>query len=174
MKIRILLSVAILLCSASAFAQQQGDIAHTPESCVLGGELPMMMVSTADDGLLRAYFRRLGTIDWCSVDGQNLGKASNVIFPRFDAGTDIEYYFIVLKGKQVVAKSAQIYRTRSLQRCNAPFARHAINLVMECLPPGQNPIASALNAGFHTQSTDPGNPRVQSPERPERARATRP
>jgi len=170
MKTRILLSVAILLCSAATLsAQQQGNIIHTPDGCVLGSELPMMMVSTADDGLLRAYFRRLGTIDWCSVDGRNLGKASNVIFPRFSIGTDLEYYFVVLKGKQVVAKSPVIYRTRALIRCDAPFARHAVNLVMECLPPGQNPIATALNSGFQTQDTTPGKPRVQSPEKPDQA-----
>lgn len=169
MKIRILLSAAILLCGASAFAQQQGVIAHTPQGCVLSGELPMMFVSTVDDGLLRAYFRRLGTIDWCSVDGKNLGKASNVIFPHFDNGTDIEYYFVVLKGRQVVAKSPEIYKSKSTLECKAPFARHAINLVMECLPPGQNPGATALNAGFKTQSINDGKPRVQSPEKPEQA-----
>ena len=170
MKSRILLSIAILLCSAATVsAQQQGTIIHTPEGCVLGGELPMMMVTTADDGLLRAYFRRLGTIDWCSVDGHNLGKASNVIFPRFSIGTDLEYYFVVLKGKQVVAKSPVIYRTRAMQHCDAPFARHAINLVMECLPPGQNSIATALNSGFHAQDTTPGKPRVQSPEKPDQS-----
>ena len=174
MKTRILVSVVSLLCATGAFAQQQGTIEHTPEACVLGGELPMMMVVTADDGLLRAYFRRLGTIDWCSVDGINLGKASNVILPRFDVGTDIEYYFVVLRGKQVVAKSPQIYRTKALLHCDSPFARHAINLVMECLPPGQNPIATAMNAGFHTKPTDDGKPPVQSPEKPERSRVTRP
>jgi len=169
MKIRILLSAVILLCGATVFAQQQGEIAHTPDGCVVGGELPMMMVSTVDDGLLRAYFRRLGTIDWCSVDGKNLGKASNVIFPRFDLGTDIEYYFVVLKGKQVVAKSPKIYKTTSTEKCRAPFARHAINLVMECLPPGQNPAATALNAAFKTGTDTNGKPRVQSPERREQS-----
>ncbi len=167
MRIRILISVAILLCGATAFAQQQGVIDHKPESCILGGEMPMMMVSTVDDGLLRAYFRRLGTIDWCSVDGKNLGKASNVIFPHFDVGYELEYYFVVLKGREVVAKSPQIYRTTATLKCNSAFARHAINLVMECLPPGQNPVATALNAGFKTESVTPGKPRVQSPERPE-------
>jgi hypothetical protein len=168
MKIRILLSVALVLCGAASLsAQQQGNISHAPEDCILGGELPMMMVSTADDGVLRAYFRRLGTIDWCSVDGKNLGKASNVILPRFEVGTDIEYYFIVIRGRQVVAKSPVIYRTRAMLRCASPFARHAVNLVMECLPPQQNAIATALNSGFHTQDTTPGKPRVQSPEKPE-------
>ena len=174
MKSRILLSIAILLCSAAAFAQQQGNIEHTPESCILGGELPMMMVQTFDDGLLRAYFRRLGTIDWCSVDGKNLGKASNVVLPRFDVGTDIEYYFVVLRGKQVVAKSPMLYRTKATLHCQTPFARHAINLVMECLPPGQNPVATAMNAGFHTKTTSDDDTRVQSPEKPAHRRVVTP
>jgi hypothetical protein len=169
MKTRILLCAVILLCSGAAFAQQQGDIQHTADSCVLAGELPMMMVGTADDGLLRAYFRRLGTVDWCSVDGKNLGKASNVVFPKFDPGMEFEYYFVVLKGKQVVAKSPQIYRTKALERCATPFARHSAMLVMECLPPGQNPIANALNSGYHTLTTDVKNPRVATPEKPERS-----
>ena len=131
--------------------------------------MPMMMVSTVDDGLLRSYFRRTGTVDWCSVDGKNLGKASNVIMPRFDVGTDIEYYFVVLKGREVIAKSVQIYRTKATEKCQSPFARHAINLTMECLPPGQNPVATALNAGYHTQSTPDDRTPRQSPEKPERA-----
>ena len=168
MRTRILICAALLLVAATASPQQQGTIEHTPEACILGGELPMMMVSTVDDGLLRAYFRRTGTVDWCSVDGKNLGKASNVILPRFDVGTDIEYYFVVLKGRQVVAKSPQIYRTKAMDKCDSPFARHSINLVMECLPPGQNPIASALNSGFQSLKVTPGKPPVQSPEKPER------
>jgi len=168
MRTRILISAAILLVAVTASPQQQGTVEHTPQACVLGGELPMMMVSTVDDGLLRAYFRRTGTVDWCSVDGKNLGKASNVIMPRFDVGTDIEYYFVVLKGRQVIAKSSQIYRTKAADKCQSPFARHAINLTMECLPPGQNPVATAMNAGFQSQSVTPGKPPVQSPERPER------
>src|SRR5262249_13906563 len=82
MRNRILIAATLLLAAVSASPQQQGTIEHTPISCIVGGELPMMMVSTVDDGVLRAYFRRLGTVDWCSVDGKNLGKASNVILPR--------------------------------------------------------------------------------------------
>ena len=170
MRNRIVICAALLLIAANATPQQQGTIEHTAESCILSGELPMMMVSTVDDGLLRAYFRRTGTVDWCSVDGKNLGKASNVILPRFDVGTDIEYYFVVLKGKQVIAKSAQIYRTKAIAKCDSPFARHAINLTMECLPPAQNPLATAMNAGYRTASTTEDHTPRQSPEKPEHGR----
>ena len=167
MKNRIVICAALLLVAVSATPQQQGTIEHASQECIVGGELPMLMVSTVDDGLLRAYFRRLGTIDWCSVDGKNLGKASNVVLPRFMTGTDIEYYFVVLKGKQVIAKSPQIYKTKATDKCESPFARHAINLTMECLPPAQNPVATAMNAGYRTQSTTDDHTRRQSPEKPE-------
>ena len=168
MKVRILVSATALLCAMSLFGQQQGTIDHTAGKCVLSGEMPLMHVSTVDDGQLRAYFRRVGTTDWCSVDGQNLGKASIVIFPRFDAGTEIEYYFVVLRGRQVVAKSPLIYRTRATAQCEADFARHSTALAIDCAAPLANPIASSLNAGYHAQGKPPGKPPVQSPERPER------
>jgi len=168
MKIRIVLSAAILLCGVAAFAQQQGSIEHTAESCILSGEMPIMNVSTADNGVLRAYFRRLGTADWCSVDGKNLGKGSSVTLPSFENGTDLEYYFVVLRGKQVIAKSPEIYRTKAMTRCDSPIARHATIPVMECLPAGQNPVADALNAAYHASKEKPGKPPVGSPERPER------
>jgi hypothetical protein len=166
MKIRILLSAAILLCAAVAFAQQPGTVEHTADECMLGGEMPMMMVQTVDDGLLRGYFRRAGHIDWCSVDGKNLGKASNVILPHFEVGAEIEYYFVVIKGREVIAKSPKIYKTKAQLKCNAPFARHAITLSLECLPPGQNPMANAINAAIKTGTE--GRP-VLSPGKPEDA-----
>jgi hypothetical protein len=168
MRVRILTSAAILLAAVSASPQQQGTIDHKPTACVVSNELPLMTVSTADDGLLRAYFRRSGTTDWCSVDGENHGKASSVVLPRFDAGTEIEYYFVVLRGRQVIAKSPQIYRVKATDKCEAPIARHSASLAMECLPPAQNPIATAMNAGYHAQNENPGKPPVQSPEKPER------
>jgi len=169
MKVRILISAVILLCGATAFAQSQGNILHTPDKCVEAGELPLMNVSTADDGLLRAFFRRVGTTDWCSVDGKNLGRGSSVTLPRFNVDDEFEYYFVVLNGKQVIAKSPQIYRVKATNRCDTPFARHSAMLVMECLPPGANTLANSLNAGYHALSNTPGEPPVQSPEKPERA-----
>ena len=167
---RILIIAALLLVAVTASPQQQGTIEYIPVSCFLSGELPILTVSTADNGLLRAYFRHTGATDWCSVDGQNLGKASSVVLPRFEDGAEIEYYFVVLKGREVIAKSPTIYKTRATQKCEAPFARHSVNLVMECLPATQNPIASALNAGYHAASTTDDKTRRQSPEKPERGR----
>ena len=168
MRFRILVSAALLLVAVSAFPQQQGTIEHTASKCILGNELPKLAVSTVDDGLLRAYFRRTGTTDWCSVDGENHGKESSVILPRFQSGTEIEYYFVILRGRQVVAKSPQIYRVKAMDKCDAPFARHSASLAMECLPPPQNPVANAIYAGYNAKKEKPGKPPVQSPEKPER------
>jgi hypothetical protein len=167
MRNRILISAVLLLVAATATPQQQGTIDFNQPSCFISNELPILSVSTVDSGLLRAYFRRTGATDWCSVDGQNLGKASSVVLPRFENGAEIEYYFVVLKGRQVIAKSATIYKSRATEKCDTPFARHSINLVMECLPASQNPIASALNAGYHAASTTEDKTRKQSPEKPE-------
>jgi hypothetical protein len=166
MKLRILLTLATVLFAASAFAQA-GTIEHTPAGCMLEGEMAIMNVETSDQGLLRAYFRRQGATDWCFVDGQNRGKASNVTLPKFDPNEQIEYYFIILDGKRVIAKSPKIYMARSEHRCDALFARHATMVTLECLPPGTNPISSALNAGYAIKTVIGKDPApVQSPERP--------
>jgi len=163
MKIRILLTLAVAMCAFAAFGVQPGVIDHNPPGCMLQGEMPILQVETADQGLLRAYFRRQGSTDWCFVDGKNLGKVSQVTLPKFDPNESIEYYFIVLDGKRVVAKSPKIYNARNEQHCDAPFARHAIMLTLECLPPGTNP--TSMSAGYAAK-TIIGNP-PQSPEKPE-------
>jgi hypothetical protein len=166
MKLRILLTLAAALFAASAFAQP-GTIEHTPAGCMLEGEMAIMNVETSDQGLLRAYFRRQGSTDWCFVDGQNRGKASNVTLPKFDPNEQIEYYFIILDGKRVIAKSPKIYQARSEHRCDALFARHATMVTLECLPPGTNPISNALSAGYAIKTVIGKDPApVQSPERP--------
>ena len=166
MKLRILLSLATALFAGSLFAQP-GTIEHTPAGCMLEGEMAIMNVDTSDNGLLRAYFRRQGAADWCFVDGQNRGKASTVTLPKFDPNEQIEYYFIVLDGKRIVAKSPKIYTARSEHHCDALFARHATMVTLECLPPGTNPISSALAAAYSIKTVVGKDPTpVQSPEKP--------
>jgi len=170
MKIRIILTLAFVMSAVSALAVQPGTIEHVPPGCMVEGEMAIMSVETADDGILRAYFRRQGATDWCFVDGKNLGKVSQVTLPKFDPNEAIEYYFIVLEGKRVVAKSPRIYNARNEHHCNADFARHAIMLTLECLPPGTNPISNSMSAGYAIKTivgTDP-TPK-QSPERPDQA-----
>jgi hypothetical protein len=163
MKIRILLILAIAMSAVTAFGAQPGTIDHRPPGCMLEGEMPIMQVDVTDQGLLRAYFRRQGSTDWCFVDGKNLGKVSQVTLPKFDPNESIEYYFVVIDGKRIVAKSPEIYNAKNMVRCDAPFARHAIMLTLECLPPGTNPINMA--AGYAAKTIIGGPP--QSPEKPE-------
>lgn len=168
MKTRILITLAAAFVAVSAFAQP-GTIEHTPIGCIMEGEMPIMSVETSDDGILRAYFRRVGATDWCYVDGQNLGKASRVTLPKFDPNEQIEYYFVVLEGKRIVAKSPKIYNARSETHCDAPFARHATMVTLECLQPG-NPLSSAMNAGYAAKTVIGKDPTPkQSPEKPEEA-----
>lgn len=162
---RLLFAAAALLLSTAAFAQKQGTIDYTPDSCIVGDEMPLFRVQTHDDGVLRAYFRRVNTTDWCSVDGQNHNSASTVTLPKFRTGDEIEYYFIVLKGDEVVAKSPKIYRARATDHCDALYNRHALVLTLECLPPAQNPMASSLEAAYATQVK---KPKPASPEKPEK------
>ena len=160
---RLLFAAAALLTCAPVFAQQQGTIDYKPESCIVGDEMPLFRVSTHDDGILRAFFRRVNTTDWCSVDGDNHNANSTVTLPKVVPGDEIEYYFIVLKGDEVVAKSPRIYRARATEHCDAPYNRHALIMTLECLPASQNPLASSLAAAYATQITKPG---PASPERP--------
>jgi hypothetical protein len=166
MKIRLLITLATALIAGSLFAQP-GNIEHTPVGCLLQGEMAIMTVETSDQGLLRAYFRRQGSTDWCYVDGQNRGKASTVTLPKFDPNEQIEYYFVVIDGKRVLAKSPKIYTARNEQRCDTMFARHATMVTLECLPPGTNPISNSLNTAYAVKTVIGKDPApVQSPERP--------
>jgi hypothetical protein len=166
MRIRTLLTLAFAMSALAAFGQP-GVIEHSPPGCMVTGEMAIMSVETSDDGLLRAYFRRQGSTDWCFVDGRNLGKISQVTLPKFDPNEEIEYYFVVLDGKRVVAKSPRIYNARNEPHCEAAYARHAIMLTLECLPPGTNPISSSMAAAYSTPSTIGQDPTPkQSPEKP--------
>jgi hypothetical protein len=170
MRIRILLTLAFAMTAVAALATQPGSIDHTPPGCMVEGEMAIMSVETSDDGLLRAYFRRQGSTDWCFVDGKNLGKVSQVTLPKFDPSEEIEYYFIVIDGKRVVAKSPRIYNARNQPRCEAMFARHAVMQTLECLPPGTNPISNSMSAGYAVKTIIGEDPApTQSPEKPGQA-----
>jgi hypothetical protein len=165
---RILMLLAVLLAAPAALFAQQGTIEHTQPSCVMGGEMPVFTMTTHQDGLLRAYFRRLGTSDWCSVDGQNKGPLSSVTLPKFDTGDEFEYYFVLIDQKRIIAKSPQIYHGKATAFCDTPFTRHATLITMQCLPPEANPVATSMGAGYATKSTYEGKqPMYQSPDRPD-------
>jgi len=157
--------VAVILAAAAvtASAQLQPQIDFTPVSCFRSGEMPVLTVGVDRPGTLRAFFRHVGTTDWCSVDGENRGKVSSILLPEFKNGDDLEYYFVLLQGKQVVAKSPQLYRSAVSNGCDTAFSRHPLQVVMECLP--HNPVAQAVGAGLAMKSTtDNTRPREASPK----------
>lgn len=159
--------VAALLLVAGSLVAQQGTIEHSAPTCIMGGEMPVFSVNVHHNGTLRCYFRRAGATDWCSIDGTNNGALSNVTLPKFETGESVEYYFALIEAKKVIAKSPQIYKTRATAFCENPFARHITLPALECLPPGGNPIATALGAGYATQSTyESQRPPYQSPDKP--------
>ena len=164
--IKLFAGVLLLSSATAVFAQQQGTIDYHPIGCVRGGEMTILQMSVQDSGLLRAYFRRVGATDWCSVDGTNRGPISSLTLPKFDDGDEIEYYFVVINGKQVVAKSPQIYRAKATPSCDANVARHVMSLPMECLPAGSNPIADSMAAGYALASSVGEDPTFASPDRP--------
>ena len=134
MKSRLLAAVA-LACVAwttSTSAEVKNGIEHTVPGCVRGGELPLLQVSTTGKGELRGYFRRINTTDWCSVEGTNDGPLSRVVLPKFENGDEVEYFFILLDGTRVVARSPRIYRVRVNGECETAFARHILRLSLSC------------------------------------------
>ncbi|MDQ3281624.1 MAG: hypothetical protein M3Q69_09440 [Acidobacteriota bacterium] len=138
----------------------------TPVTCIRGGELPLLQVKIDGEGELRSYFRRTNSTDWCSVEGENAGPLSRVVLPKFDAGDEIEYFFVVIDGRRVVARSPHIYRTRVNAECGAAFARHIQTLSLSCGQDAQG-IPSAMGAGYSVNDTlVEGDPTYGSPDRP--------
>ena len=159
------LAVTLLLATTGGAAGRP-SVDFAPVACMRAGELPLLQVRVSGKGELRAYFRRINTTDWCSVEGVNEGPLSRVVLPKFDPGDEIEYFFVLLDGKRVVARSQRIYRSAVNNDCETAWARHVLRLDLNCKedPAG---IPSSLGAGY---TVDPqwvdGDPPYQSPDRP--------
>ncbi len=167
MKTRIVLIALVAVAALTAGAQPQKPVlTFSPISCVKGGELALLQVDVAGEGELRAYFRRVNTTDWCSVEGTNEGPLSRVVLPKFDNGDEIEYFFVLLDGRQVMARSARMYRSRVSANCESPFARHVIKITMNC-GAEENAIPSSIGAGMAlTESLVEGEGPYGSPDSP--------
>jgi len=162
-RIVTLLAAISLLVSGAAFAQPGDILDYKPIDCMLGGESTMLQLNVAKPGELRAYFRHLNSTEWCSVVGTNQGQLSTVVLPKFQVGDEIEYFFVLLYGKRVLAKSPEIYRAKNTSGCDANVARHSTSFTIDCGQsvagmPASNAAAHAL--GFGAPPTNP------SPERP--------
>lgn len=160
MKKAIILSAALFAFAFTATAQDEGTIGYSPVSCVRAGEMPVLQVNLTQPGVLRAFFRRVNTTDWCSVEGKNEGPLSSVTLPKFEANDEIEYYFLLIDGKRVMAKSPQIYRVKVANNCETPFARHILMLTMDCSTKGPGSMPASMGAGVALQS------KIEPPEPP--------
>jgi len=156
MKTRALLIALTAAAALTAGAQKKPAMNFTPVSCIKSGELALLQVDVAQKGELRAYFRRVNTTDWCSVEGTYEGPLSRVVLPKFDNGDEIEYFFVLLDGRQVMSRSARMYRSRVTDSCETPFARHVIKISMAC---GQDQagVPSSFGAGM-ALTDDPQDP----------------
>lgn len=168
MKARLLLSILLLIASASTTFAKDGSIDFTAVSCLRAGEMPILQMALKEPGILRAYFRHVNTTDWCSVDGTNRGPLSSVTLPKFENGDEVEYFFLVLDGKRVVSKSPQIYRAKVANTCETPYARHSLMITMDCGNGGPGSIPASMGAGYSLRG-NPGEPPPNgSPDAPTR------
>ena len=168
MKARILTTIAAsLLLTAGLSAQEaKASMKFTPIACIKGGELPLLQVDVEGEGELRSYFRRLNSTDWCSVEGTNEGPLSRVVLPKFEAGDEIEYFFVLIQGRRVMARSPRIYRARVSAECGLPSARHIQRLALSCGDEAQA-IPAAQAAGYAVSNTlVGGEPLPESPDAP--------
>jgi hypothetical protein len=147
MKTRAPFFAAVALAAAVANGETQSMINYKPVGCMRGGELPVLQMQVEGKGELRAYFRRINTTDWCSVEGVNDGPLSRIVLPKFDTGDEIEYFIVLIDGRRVVSRSPRIYRAKITGDCETAWARHIIKIALSC-GEDQTGIPSSLGAGY--------------------------
>jgi hypothetical protein len=166
MILRRLFAAVAVLSAVAVSAQptpQKTSIDFTPVSCIRAGELPLLQLKIQGEGEVRGYFRKINTSDWCSVEGTNLGPVSRVVLPKFDSGDEIEYFFVLIQGRRVMARSPRIYRARVTNDCELPWARHNFKLSLSCGNEA-NGVPSSMGAGYAVTSQAPC---VRSPDSPD-------
>jgi hypothetical protein len=162
-KMTLLFSGILLLAAGAAFAQPGDILDYKPVGCLKGGDPTVLQLDVKRGGELRAYFRHVNSTEWCSVDGANDGKLSTITMPKFEVGDEIEYFFVLLDGKKVVAKSPEIYRAKNTDGCESPTARHLSSFTVDC-GVNTNSIGNATSAGAAILGAKA--PAPASPERP--------
>jgi hypothetical protein len=159
-------AVVLLTAIAASAEERKPSITYSPVACIRGGELPLMQLNVVGEGELRGYFRRINTTDWCSVEGNNRGPLSNVVLPKFDMGDEVEYFFVLIRKNQIIARSARIYRAKVNQNCEMPFARHMMRLSLRCGDDAQA-VPNSLGAGYAlTEDLVDRDPEQSTPDRP--------
>lgn len=161
---RILIISSLLMFALTGNAQQQPSIKYTPVSCLRAGLNPMLTLNVEGKGDLRAYFRRVGTADWCMVSGVNRGQISSVMLPAFEDDAQIEYFFLLLDGRQVLARSPQLYRATTSRQCGENTARHMLLMTIDCSDNSPGSMANALGAGYAVRSTSVSDVSQSNPD----------
>lgn len=150
---RILILSSLLILALTSTAQQQASIQYNPASCMRAGKNPVLTLNVDGNGELRAYFRRAGAADWCMVSGVNRGQISSVMLPAFEDKAQIEYFFLLLDGKQVLARSPKMYRATVSADCGENSARHMLLMTIDCGDSAPGSMANALGAGYAVSSS---------------------
>lgn len=165
---RRVFATALLALAAFGTSAETLKLDYRPIACMRGGELPVLQLNVEGKGELRAYFRRVNTTDWCSVEGENNGPLSRIVLPKFDTGDEIEYFIVLIQGRRVMARSPRIYRAQVTDQCQSAFARHIIKVSLSC---GDEPngIPTSMFAGYKVgEPLVVGRPPIGSPDRPNR------
>lgn len=159
MKRTVLVAVLLAIAAAATAAPPKNMLDYTPISCAKAGEMPVLQVNAHEKGELRAFFRKVNTTDWCSVEGDNLGPLSKVVLPKFENGDEIEYFLVLLDGKRVIGKSPQIYRVAVSDSCESAWARHIIMISMDCNLDGLGSIPSSMSITLRAEEpVSPSSP----------------
>jgi hypothetical protein len=162
MRSRLILFTGLVLLCTSIYAQQ-AVIGYSPVSCLPAGQFALVSATIETPGTPRMYFRVAGTEDWCFVDGTRVLDIARFILPKFQAGTQLEYYFVVLDGNKVTAKSPQIYRVAVTERCDTPASRH-MDIVQADCEQGGVALGSSMGAAYMIEA--PSQPPDISPSQP--------
>ena len=157
---------ALLLAATTGFAQDPELIQYQPVTCIVPNQLALLQLGVAVPGEIRAYFRHVNTTEWCWVQGNNYGPASTVVLPEFHPGDEVEYFFVVLDKKRVIAKSPVLYRARTDEHCQTLIARHSFEFAVDCTHEVSG-TANSFMAGNAVTPKDVVPPPHISPDTPE-------
>lgn len=156
MKQTIVLTAVLLLIAGAAFAQPGDALDYSPVACFMADQPPTLQLAVTGRGELRGYFRHINSTEWCSVEGSNRGKLSTVVMPKFALGDEVEYFFVLLNGKQVVAKTPEIYRAKVTSGCETNYARHSTAFTLDCgMSAAGLPTAHAAGYALGTSAPPP-------------------
>lgn len=153
-----LMVVVLLSLAAPLFAQQQGVVDHTEVGCLTPDRNTIVTARVTTVGMPRAFYRRAGTEDWCSVDGVRMRNVATMALPSFQHGVEVEYFIITIDNNVVTGRTPSMYRVPVRRDCGAPTMDDGETLITNCPPPGAGNLGSVLGAGYMLQRATPPPP----------------